>query len=103
MMTFRVTISDSRGRTEVMNSGSLHRTGTQEALTLPSASARPLPPELGSPTMLTVGAAVVPMPKRDPLCALCSQPIENGVRAVQIAGVRLHVPCAARRRSSLRR
>jgi hypothetical protein len=53
--------------------------------------------------MLTVGAAVVPMPKRDPLCALCSQPIENGVRAVQIAGVRLHVPCAARRRSSLRR
>jgi hypothetical protein len=53
--------------------------------------------------MLTVNATDVPTPQREPPCPLCSRPMKNGATAIEVAGVRLHVPCAARRRSSLRR
>jgi hypothetical protein len=103
-MIGHVPVSDSLGQTEVMNFGSLNTTGAPEAPTLPRrASARRLPPELASAAVLAANATAVPAPKRDPFCALCSRPIENGARAVEVAGVRLHVSCAARRRSRLRR
>jgi xanthine/CO dehydrogenase XdhC/CoxF family maturation factor len=37
------------------------------------------------------------------LCPVCSRPIKDGAVAIKLAGLRLHLRCAAWRRRSLRR
>jgi hypothetical protein len=88
----------------VMNSGIPRRTGTQDESTPPTrVNPCELLAEFGRPERLTMDAAGVQTRERDPVCPLCSRPVRNGAAAIELAGLRLHLRCAAWRRRSLRR
>ena len=91
-------------RRAVMNSSFLHRADTQET-SPPPTRVHPREPlaEFGSPRTLIMEATGVPTRMRDPVCPVCSRPIKNGAAAIEVAGLRLHLRCAASRRRSSRR
>jgi xanthine/CO dehydrogenase XdhC/CoxF family maturation factor len=57
----------------------------------------------GEGAVVEIAERVISSGYPEPLCPVCSRPIKNGAPAIKLAGLRLHLGCAAWRRRSLRR
>jgi xanthine/CO dehydrogenase XdhC/CoxF family maturation factor len=57
----------------------------------------------GEGAVVEIAERVISSGYPEPLCPVCSRPIKNGAPAIKLAGLRLHLRCAAWRRRSLRR
>jgi xanthine/CO dehydrogenase XdhC/CoxF family maturation factor len=57
----------------------------------------------GEGAAVEIAGRVISRGYPEPVCPVCSQPIRNGAPAIKLAGLRLHLRCAAWRRRSLQR